>query len=78
MEGEEMKGGSCCGGGGGKGEGCKCPHHKMIPLLIVLFGLLFLLEALGWWGTRFVEVVWPILVILGGLQKMMGGKCKCC
>lgn len=64
-------------GGGGK-MACKCPHHMMIPGLVVLFGLLFLLEALGVVAMSLVEVVWPVLVILAGLQKMMEGKCKCC
>lgn len=64
---------------GGEGKNlCKCPHHKMIPGLVVLFGLLFLLHALGVVTEGLVSVVWPVLVILVGLQKMMQGKCKCC
>lgn len=64
---------------GGEGKNiCKCPHHKMIPALIVLFGVLFLLEALGVIAMSLVSVVWPVLVILAGLQKMMAGKCRCC
>lgn len=59
---------------------CKCPHHKVVPVLVVLFGVTFLLGAWGTlsWGT--VNVVWPILVILAGLIKIgeKSGMCKCC
>lgn len=61
-----------------EGMTCKCPHHKIVPLLIVLFGLDFLAGAMGWLSMNFVNVSWPILVILAGAMKMMGGKCKCC
>lgn len=62
----------------GTGMSCKCPHHKMVPLFIVLIGLTFLLEALGVVSVGFANVAWPILLILIGLQKMMRGMCKCC
>ena len=58
--------------------GCKCPHHKIVTVLVVLFGLLFLGGALDWWGSQVVNVGWPTLVILAGLFKLMRGKCKCC
>ena len=57
---------------------CKCPHHKFMPLLIVVFGLLFLGGNLGWWSWGVVNMGWPVLVIIGGAMKMMEGKCKCC
>ena len=57
---------------------CGCMHHKMMPGLVVLFGVLFLGGTLGWWGMNVVNVGWPILVIAAGLMKMMEGKCKCC
>lgn len=64
---------------GSMGSGmCKCPHHKTTPVLIVLFGLLFLLGALDVFTSEFVAVTWPILVILGGLSKLTSGMCKCC
>ena len=62
----------------GKGMKCQCPHHKMVPSLMVLFGLAFLLKALGVLTDSFVDVAWPILVILAGGMKMMENKCKCC
>ncbi len=60
-----------------QGGMCTCPHHKVIPGLIVLFGLTFLLGALGVLSAYAVSIIWPILVMLGGLQKMFGGKCGC-
>ena len=57
---------------------CPCPHHKVTPVLVVLFGLLFLLGYFGVIGEQVVMVGWPILVILGGLTKLTQGVCKCC
>jgi hypothetical protein len=67
MENTEMKGKTC-------GGSCGC--HKLFPIVVILFGLLFLLGALNivtWW---FVDVAWPILVIIVGIKKLM--KCGCC
>ena len=58
--------------------GCPCPHHKIAPLAIVLIGLSFLLQAMGYMSAASVATVWPILLIVIGLMKMMGGACKCC
>ena len=57
---------------------CSCAHHKAVPVFIVLIGLAFLLRSLGVLTADFVAMAWPVLVILIGLQKMMGGMCKCC
>jgi hypothetical protein len=56
---------------------CRCGHHKTLPVLIILFGLLFLLGHFGTFSANFVGLAWPILVILAGLAKWMGGSCKC-
>ena len=65
---EKMKGGMTC----------KCPHHKMIPLLVLLFGLDFLFGKLGWLPMSFVAITWPILVVATGIMMLMKGACKCC
>jgi hypothetical protein len=57
---------------------CSCPCHKMVGLFIALIGLIFLLGAFGVISQRVVGVTWPILVILIGVQKICGSKCKCC
>ena len=68
---EEMTHGGAC-------ASCKCPHHKMTPVLVVLFALLFLLGNLGVVGMRVVDIGWPIIVGLAGLMKLTGSMCKCC
>jgi len=59
---------------------CTCKHHHVIPVLIVLFGLTFLLGNMGILTWAAVGMVWPILVIAGGIMKIMNrsGMCKCC
>jgi len=57
---------------------CKCPHHKAMPILVILFGLTFLLGAWGTLSQETVNFVWPVLVILAGVVKMTKGMCKCC
>ncbi len=57
---------------------CSCPHHKILPLLVVAFGLVFFLGNLNVLTQAAVTMTWPILVMATGLMKMMGGKCKCC
>lgn len=57
---------------------CGCPHHKVKGTLIVLLGLVFLLGALDIVGSRFVDLSWPVLLILAGLFKLSSGMCKCC
>ena len=64
--------------GGGMKNMCKCVHHKVVPILVILFGALFLLgnwEIMSWDA---VNMLWPILVIIGGVMKLTKGKCKCC
>jgi len=57
---------------------CACPHHKMLPILVILFAILFLLGALQIVGDSLVAIVWPILVGIAGFTKLGEGKCKCC
>ena len=62
-----------------KSEGkCACPCHRMIGVLVVLFGLTFLLGAFQVLSSNTVAIVWPILVILAGLKTIFRGMCKCC
>lgn len=65
-------------GEGMSGGMCKCPHHKFIPFLMLLFALLFLLGALDVFTPYFVSVSWPVLVGVGALMKLFEGGCKCC
>jgi len=47
-------------------------------LFIALIGLVFLLRALGKLDAGTSDILWPILVMAFGLQKMAKGMCKCC
>lgn len=62
----------------GQGQMCKCPHHHMVPFFIVLIGLVFLLRALGAISMQTADVLWPIVLMCIGFQKMARGMCKCC
>jgi hypothetical protein len=50
----------------------------MPALFIVLFGVVFLLKAMGILNPPDVNLIWPILVILAGLQMLFRSKCRCC
>jgi len=59
------------------GEMCGCPHHKIVPLVIVLIGVVFLLGALNVITMATVGMLWPIgLIIIGGM-KLTSGMCAC-
>jgi|GEM_PF-1218249 len=61
--------------GGGK---CACSHRKVMPILVTVFGLVFLLGALNVFTADVVGIIWPIIVIICGLSALFSGKCKCC
>jgi phage-related protein len=50
----------------------------MMGLLVVLFGLTFLLRELGVISNHFASIAWPIIVIVAGLKALFGHMCKCC
>ena len=77
MDDHKMEGGSGCGGGGG-GGGCKCAHHRMPGLFVLLIAVAFLLGNLGYVSMSTVGIAWPILLGLCGLMKITKGMCKCC
>jgi len=59
---------------------CSCHHHKVIPVLIILFGLTFLLESRGVISSDFAMIAWPVIIMAGGVMKLMNNSkmCKCC
>jgi len=57
---------------------CKCPHHKIVPLMVFIIGLLFFLNVLNILTTSALNMLWPIALMIAGLMKMMSRKCKCC
>ncbi len=71
-----------CGDGAGTNCGpkdtCKCPHHKVIPAMVVLIGLTFLLGALNVITPTMVAILWPIFVVIAGGTKFAERSCTCC
>ena len=57
---------------------CACPHHKIMPVLVVVFGMVFLLGSWNIFTDSAVSTLWPLIVIVAGFLKMGQGKCKCC
>lgn len=67
----QKSGDGCC-------KSCSCVHHLMVPILVVVLGLVFLLGNLNVLSASTVGWLWPLVVIIGGLTAICGGKCKCC
>jgi hypothetical protein len=61
-----------------QGKTCKCGHHKATPILVILLGLEFFLGEVGALNWGFVNVTWPILVIIAGVVMLVSRTCKCC
>ena len=57
---------------------CNCPHHKVIPLSIILIGLAVLLGATSYLTGTTVNILVGILLIVIGGTKLKGRNCKCC
>lgn len=57
---------------------CGCVHHKFVPVLIILFALVFLLKALDMLEEKVVSIAWPVILGVGGFLKLTGKGCKCC
>ncbi len=63
---------------GGDKKVCKCMHHSVMPVMIILIGLTFLLGALNILTPFAVSVIWPSLLIILGIKKIFMKMCKCC
>lgn len=59
-------------------KNCNCPHHKAIPVFIVLIAFTFLLQAWDILSFSTVDVIWPILLAAIGLTKLGQSRCTCC
>ena len=58
---------------------CTCLHHKVVPLAILVIGLAYLCESLGWGVSSMLrDIVLGLgLVVIGGI-KLGENKCTCC
>lgn len=58
---------------------CGCVCHKFTGILIILFGLTFLLGHLGVISHHVVNIIWPILlIVVGVVVGFRKSICKCC
>jgi hypothetical protein len=57
---------------------CSCLHHQVAPAALVLIGLAFLGNALGWLSDTLLTLSWPTLLVIAGLAKLTGPRCRCC
>ena len=57
---------------------CPCPHHAMLPIFVVAFGLTFLLRGLGVLEPSTASVIWPVIVMVAGVTKFGSRFCTCC
>jgi len=55
---------------------CKCPHHKVMPIAVILLALAFLAADFNWLSWGAVNIIWPILLIIAVAPKL--ACCKCC
>lgn len=49
-------------------------HLSIIPLLMLLFALVFLFDALGYISSDTTAVIWPVIVGVAAILKMVGGR----
>ncbi|MDE2037707.1 MAG: hypothetical protein KGI69_00575 [Patescibacteria group bacterium] len=53
---------------------CKCGHHKLMPIAVMLIALDILLANFGVYSWYVATIIWPILLIVAASGKL----CKCC
>ncbi len=57
---------------------CSHDHHSIIPVLVILIAISFLLQYQGILAENAVNIIWPILLGIGGMVKLVEDKCNCC
>ena len=62
----------------GQGKTCHCVHHKVGPILVIIVGLEFFFAEINVLTWGFVNVTWPILVVIWGIVMLSGRNCRCC
>ncbi|MGC9605257.1 MAG: hypothetical protein ABSF56_00655 [Minisyncoccia bacterium] len=55
---------------------CKCPHHKVMPVAVVLIAVTVLLANFNVFSWYVADIIWPILLIVAVWPKLC--RCKCC
>jgi hypothetical protein len=57
---------------------CRCFCHKMDGLFYVVIGVIILLWAFDVIRANIFWIIVGAVVMVAGLQKILGGFCKCC
>jgi len=58
---------------------CSCKHHKVSPIALIVIGLVIVAQSFGILvGGPLAMLIIGAMIILIGVMKMMGSKCKCC
>lgn len=57
---------------------CNCPHHKVIPWMIILAGIDFVIGGIWPGFGMWMWIILGILIIIAGATKLMSRKCGCC
>lgn len=58
-------------------DACKCPHHKLTDIVIILFGLALLSQLTGILSPVVVAFAIPVLIIAFGVIRLLSGHCRC-
>lgn len=59
-------------------KSCRCPHHSLTAIFLVLLGLTLVLGNAGVIAEHTASIIWPVFLALIGLQMLVGRRCKCC
>ncbi len=70
--------GTCACPAGAEKRMRHCCSRSIGGWLVILIGVAFLLRALGILAFRFVDTLWPLLLIFVGASMLMKGRCRHC
>ncbi len=60
------------------GAACRCAHHAVVPVLAIILGLEFFFAEIGVLTWGFVNVTWPLLIVIAGIAALTNRRCACC
>ena len=75
---EDIEEKTCGNGECGSCDMGKCGCKMATPILVILFGLVFLLNATGVISAYVLSMVWSIIIILIGVAKLAKKMCNKC
>ena len=57
---------------------CNCPHHKVVPIMIIIIGLVILVGAFSMLTFQWASILIGVALIVIGGTKLGSRSCKCC